>query len=147
MENPIENNMELGPGELKNLNSTRKWTMFLSVLGFIFLGLLIVVGVATSTFLTAFKSKEVNLGVPESLMIVLFIIIAAIYFLPVLFLFHFSRNTRDAIHNHDKLKLEKAFRNLRTYFTYIGVLVIIVLTIYLLALVVAGSSMSFLKGV
>jgi len=147
MENSIENNMELGPGDLKNLNSTRKWTMFLSVLGFIFLGLLIVVGVATSTFLTAFKSKEVNLGVPESLMIVLFIIIAAIYFFPVLFLFRFSRNTRDAIHNHDKLKLEKAFRNLRTYFTYIGVLVIIVLSIYLLALVVAGSSMSFLKGV
>jgi hypothetical protein len=146
MENSIENKMELGPSDLKNLNSTRKWTMFLSVLGFIFLGLLIVVGVATSTFLTAFKSKEVNLGVPESLMIVLFIIIAAIYFFPVLFLFRFSRNTRDAIHNHDKLKLEKAFRNLRTYFTYIGVLVIIVLSIYLLALVVAGSSMSFLKG-
>ena len=121
--------------------------MFLSVLGFIFLGLLIVVGVATSTFLTAFKSTEVDLGVPESLMIVLFIIIAAIYFFPVLFLFSFSRNTRDAILNHDKLKLEKAFRNLRTYFTYIGVLVIIVLSIYLLALVVAGSSMSFLKGV
>lgn len=147
MENSIENKMELGPDDLKNLNSTRKWTMFLSVLGFIFLGLLIIVGVATSTFLTAFKSKEVNLGVPESLMIVMFIIIAAIYFFPVLFLFRFSRNTRDAIHNHDKLKLEKAFRNLRTYFTYIGVMVIIVLSIYLLALVVAGSSMSFLKGV
>jgi amino acid transporter len=142
MENSIENKMELGPEDLKNLNSTRKWTMFLSVLGFIFLGLLIIVGVATSTFLTAFKSKEVNLGVPESLMIVMFIIIAAIYFFPVLFLFRFSRNTRDAIHNHDKLKLEKAFRNLRTYFTYIGVMVIIVLSIYL-QLVLAGHPCHF----
>ncbi|MFZ0281377.1 MAG: hypothetical protein WAL29_06995 [Bacteroidales bacterium] len=146
METPAENKMEIGPEALKHLNSMRKWTMFLSVLGFIFFGLLIIIGVATSTFLTAFRSKEVNLGIPESLMIFLFIIIAALYFFPVFFLFRFSRNTRDAIHDHDKLKLEKAFRNLRTYFTYIGVMVIIILSIYLLALFYAGSSMSFLKG-
>ncbi len=146
METPAENKMEISPEALKHLNSMRKWTMFLSVLGFIFFGLLIIIGVATSTFLTAFRSREVNLGIPESLMIFLFIIIAALYFLPVLFLFRFSRNTRDAIHNHDKLKLEKAFRNLRTYFTYIGVMAIIILSIYLLALAIAGSSMSLLKG-
>lgn len=141
-----DNKMEIGPEALKNLNATRRWTMFLSVLGFIFLGLLIIVGVATSTFLTAFKSKEVNLGIPESLMIILFIIIAAIYFFPVLFLFSFSRSMRDAIHNRDKLKLDKAFKNLRTYFTYIGIMVIIVLSVYFLVLVLAGSSMSMLKG-
>jgi heme/copper-type cytochrome/quinol oxidase subunit 2 len=137
----------MGPEILDHLNSTRKWTMFLSVLGFIFLGLLIVAGLATSLFLTTFKTTEANLGVPESMMILIFIIVGAIYFFPVFFLFRFSRNTRDAIQNLDKQKLKKGFRNLRLYFTYIGIMVIVVLTIYVVALVFAGASMSFLKGI
>lgn len=147
MENsPETNRIEIGSSTLNHLNSTRKWTMFLSVLGFIFLGLLIIFGLVTSTFLTAFKTREVNLGVPESLLIVVFIVVAAIYFFPVFFLFRFSRNMRDAIQTLNRDKLDKAFRNLRIYFTYIGVLVIIVLSIYVLALIAAGASVSFLKG-
>jgi hypothetical protein len=142
-----ENRIDIGPKALKNLNSTRKWTMFLAVLGFIFLGLMLITGIVTGTFLTAFKSKEVGLGLPESLILALFIVVAIIFYLPVLFLFRFSRNTRDAVQNRDKQKLEKAFRNLRIYFTYFGILVIIILSLYLLALAMAGSSMALLKGV
>ena len=147
MDNLIEDRkIEMGREILDHLNSTRKWTMFLSVLGFIFLGLLIVTGLATSLFLTTFKTTEANLGVPESMMILIFIIVGAIYFFPVFFLFRFSRNTRDAIQNLDQQKLKKGFRNLRLYFTYIGIMVIVVLTIYVVALLFAGASMSFLKG-
>jgi heme/copper-type cytochrome/quinol oxidase subunit 2 len=147
METPSEERkIEIGSEALNHLNSAWKWTMFLSILGFIFLGLLIVAGVVTSTFLSAFKTQEANLGIPESLMIIILIVIAAIYFFPVFFLFRFSRNTRDAIQTLDRRKLEKAFRNLRIYFTYIGIMVIVVLSIYLVTLLAAGASMSFLKG-
>jgi magnesium-transporting ATPase (P-type) len=140
-----ESKMELGAEILGSLNSIRKWTMFLSVLGFIFLGLIIVAGMATSIFLTTFKTREANLGIPESLMIIIFIIIGAIYFFPVFFLFRFSRNTRDAVQNRDIQKLTRGFRNLRLYFTYIGIMVIVVISIYVMLLFVAGASMSFLK--
>jgi len=147
METPSEERkIEIGAEALNHLNSAWKWTMFLSILGFIFLGLLIIAGVVTSTFLTAFKTQEANLGIPESLMIIILIVIAAIYFFPVFFLFRFSRNTRDAIQTLDKKKLEKAFRNLRIYFTYIGIMVIVILSIYFVTLLAAGASMSFLKG-
>ena len=147
METPSEERkIEIGAEALNHLNSAWKWTMFISILGFIFLGLLIVAGVVTSTFLSAFKTQEANLGIPESLMIIILIVIAAIYFFPVFFLFRFSRNTRDAIQTLDRRKLEKAFRNLRIYFTYIGIMVIVVLSIYLVTLLAAGASMSFLKG-
>jgi hypothetical protein len=147
MENsPEPRRIEISTSSLNHLNSTRKWTMFLSVLGFIFLGLLIIFGLVTSTFLTAFKTREVNLGVPESLFIVVFIVGAAVYFFPVFYLFRFSRNMRDAIQGLNQEKLDMAFRNLRIYFTYIGILVIIVLSIYLLALIAAGATVSFLKG-
>ena len=147
METPTEERkIEMGPAILESLNSTRKWTTFLAILGFIFLGLLIVAGLVTSLFLTTFKTTQANLGVPESFMILLFIVAGAIYFFPVLFLFRFSKNTRDAIQNLDRQKLEKGFRNLRLYFTYIGIMVIVVLSIYVVGLLFAGASMSFLKG-
>ena len=138
--------IEIGPEILDHLNSTRKWTTFLAVLGFIFLGLLLIAGLATSVFLKTFKTTEANMGIPESLMILLFIIIGFIYFFPVFILFRFSRNTRNAFQILDLNKLLKGFRNLRLYFTYIGILVIVVLTIYAVGLLFAGASMSFLKG-
>jgi hypothetical protein len=144
---PEERKMEIGPEILNSLNSTRKLTTFLSVLGFIFLGLLIVAGLVASLFLTTFKTKEANLGIPESVMIIIFIVFGAIYFFPVFFLFRFSRNTRDGIQNLDRQKLEKGFNNLKLYFSYIGIMVIVVLTVYVVALLVAGASISFLKGI
>lgn len=144
---PENKKMEIGPEILEILNSTRKWTTFLSVLGFIFLGLLIVAGLAASLFLTTFKTREANLGIPESVAIITFIVFGAIYFFPVFFLFRFSRNTRDGIQKLDHFKLIKGFNNLRLYFTYIGIMVIVVLTIYVVALLAAGASISFLKGI
>jgi hypothetical protein len=139
--------MEIGPEILNNLNSTRKWTTFLSILGFIFLGLLIIAGLTTSLFLATFKTKEVNLGIPESIMIIIFIIAGAVYFFPVLFLFRFSRNIRDGIQKLNPSKLHRGFNNLRLYFTYIGITVIVVLSIYVIALVASGASISFLKEI
>lgn len=143
---PDDSKLEIGKDHLSNLDSTRKWTMFLSVLGFIILGLIIVAGLATSLFLNAFKTREASLGIPESLIIIIIIIIAAIYFFPVFFLFRFSRNIRDAVQNNDTQKLSRGFRNLRLYFSYIGIMVIVVLSVYVVLLFFAGASMSFLKG-
>jgi len=132
---------------ISNLNTTRKWTMFLAILGFIFLGFIIVFGLIAGTFLSTFKSNEVNLGIPESLMIIMFIVIAAIYFFPVYFLFQFSRHTSKAVETLDKQDLNKAVKNLKAYFTYIGIMAIVVISIYITAIIIAGASMSFLKGV
>jgi flagellar biosynthesis protein FliQ len=138
--------MEFSPEILNNLNVTRKWTMFLSILGFIFLGLLLAVGLATSTFLAAFKAQESALGVPVPVIIAGFAVIIVIYFFSVLFLFRFSKNIRDAVNNHDVNKLNKAFKNLKTFFAYIGIILIIALSVYVIALIGVGSSVSFLIG-
>lgn len=142
-----ERKIEIGSEILNKLDSTRKWTTFLSVLGFIFLGLIIVAGLTASLFLTTFKTQEANLGIPESAMIIIFVVVGAIYFFPVFFLFRFSRNTRDAIQKLDSKKLSKGLNNLRLYFTYTGIMVIVVLSIYVIALIAAGASLSFLKGI
>jgi hypothetical protein len=138
--------IEIDQETLKNLNTTRKWAMFLAIIGFILLGLIIVIGLIAGTFLTAFNSGEKSLGIPESLMFVPILLLAVIYFFPVLFLFRFSKHTAHAIQTLDKQELHKAIKNLKICFAYIGIMIIIIFLLYIVALIVAGSSMAFLKG-
>lgn len=146
MENtPEPRRIEIDQISLRHLNSIRKWTMFFAVLGFIFVGLLLIAGIVAGAFLSIFNSGMPETGVPQWLMSVIFLIIAAIYFFPVLFLLRFSSNMRDAVHTLNQEKIRKAFRNLKAYFTYLGVLVIIGLCLYVTALVIAGSSLAFFK--
>jgi hypothetical protein len=147
MEAPLEiKKIELELDTLKHLNTTRKWAMFLAIIGFIFLGLIIIIGLLAGTFLTAFSSGEKGLGIPESFLFIPILLIALVYFFPVLFLFRFSKHSSHAIQHLDKLELHRAIKYLKYYFVYSGVLIIIIFSLYIVVLVVAGSSMAFLKG-
>ena len=147
METPLENKkIEIEQETIKHLNTTRKWAMFLAIIGFIILGLIVIVGLIAGTFLTAFNSGGKDLGIPESLMFVPILLLAVIYFFPVLFLFRFSKHTSHAVQTLDKLEFHKAIKNLKSFFVYIGVLIIIILSLYIVVLIVAGSSLAFLKG-
>ena len=147
----METNLEIRKIEIENetlkvLNTARKWAMFLAIIGFIFLGLIIVIGLIAGTFLTAFNSGEKSLGIPESLMFIPFLLVALLYFFPVLFLFRFSKHTSHAILTLDKMEFHKAMKNLKSYFAYIGIMIIVVFSFYIVVLIVAGTSMAFLKG-
>jgi hypothetical protein len=147
MEAPLEDRkIEIEHEALNFLNKTRRWAMFLSITGFIFLGLFLLIGLITGTFLTAFNTGGNGSGITGSMMFVAVLLSAVVCFFPGLFLYRFSRHASHAIKALDKLELHKALKNLKAYFAYIGILIIIVFTIYIILLIVAGSSMAFIKG-
>jgi MFS family permease len=117
--------------------------MFLAITGFIFLGLMIAIGVIAGTFLTTFKADT---GFSENYVLIIFIILILAGFFPLLYLFRFSKYTHRAVANTDKEELRKAIKTLKLFFFFFGLLIIIVLTVYFIALIVASSSMAFLKG-
>lgn len=133
--------VEITEESLKNLNISRKWSMFIAIIGFIFLGLIIIIGILTSTFLFAFKPGEANSEIPGIGILAAFIILIIGYFLPVFFLYRFSKNIDHAVQTREKKELNKAFKNLKLYFVYMGVFFIIVLLLYIIALIISGSSM------
>lgn len=146
-EGSVNKKIELDYESLSYLNSTRKWTMFFAVLGFIVVGLMVIGGIVAGLFLSAFRmSSNTPLGFPEWIIYIIFLLFAVLYFFPILFLFRFSKHTANAVELTDSLEMKKAFRNLKAYFTYIGILTIIMLALYLIALVGAGASMAFLKN-
>jgi len=152
-----EKRIEVGEEALNYLNTTRKWTMFFAVLGFVVTGLMllgcIVAGVLFRSFtglsgmegMEELESTGFVAGAAEILLIVFIIIIALIYFFPLYYLLRFSQHTRKAIKTLSGEELTKAFRNLKSYWLYIGVLVIIVFSVNLIIFVIAGTSLAFLS--
>jgi hypothetical protein len=147
MENAPEiRKIEIEQESLKYLNTIRKWTMFFAILGFISIGILIIIGLVAGVFLSAFKTVETPIGFPEWMVFVIILIFALIYFFPVLYLFRFSKHTANAVRSLDKEEMKKAFRNLKSYCVFIGVLLIVVLVLNVVIFVGAGASMAFLKN-
>ncbi len=138
--------IEIGQETLKNLDKTRRWTMFLAVSGFIFLGMILMLGVITGTFLTAFSSNDKISGVLDSLLIGSFIGLALIVFFPILFLFRFSKHASNAVSTLDAKELYKVFKYLKLFFIFIGILLIILICAYVFALLFLGFSTSLFKG-
>jgi len=156
-----EKKIEIGSDALGYLDTTRKWTMFFAVLGFIVIGLMIIGGFAAGALMKSLsglsgveglegmegmEAAGAASGVAQVLFIVIMLVFAVIYFFPLFFLLKFSTHTSRAVKALDREELGKAFRYMKSYWLYIGVLVIIVLAIYLIIFLVAGSSLAFLSG-
>jgi hypothetical protein len=146
--NPEIRKIEIDQETLNYLNTTRKWTMFLAILGFIAIGLLLIIGVVAGVFLSAFKTAAMpaGLGFPEWLVFVVILLFAVLYFFPVFYLFQFSRHTSNALQSLDKEEMKKAFKYLKSYYVFIGILTIVILALYLIAFIGAGASVAFLKN-
>jgi mannose/fructose/N-acetylgalactosamine-specific phosphotransferase system component IIC len=141
MEQETKNkSIEIDQETLKDLNTTRKWTMFLAVIGYIFLGLFVILGLLAGTFLSTFKSGETLLGIPETYTLIAVPVSAIVMFFPGVYLFRYSKYMAVAVHNYDKKALNKSLKNLKKYFAYLGILVIVILILYLIAVVVAGTT-------
>jgi hypothetical protein len=138
--------MELGDEALKTLNKTRKWTMFLAVCGFIFLGLIIVIGLLTGTFLSAFYKSSRDPGLPDLLLVAGFIVSAVLNFFPVFFLYRFSTWSHSAVTTRDPAHLLKALRYLKRFFIFIGALIIAAIVSYIYWMILLKGSPAVFTG-
>jgi len=122
----------------KFLGETIKWAKFLSILGFVLIGFLLVFAVfATPIFEMAMKKQT---GVPESLgltMLITNIVLAIIYFFPVYYLLQFSNKMKKALVDKNDDTLAIAFEMLKSHYKFIGVFTIITLSLYALFVIVA----------
>jgi len=125
--------LEITDNTIGYIKELRKWTMFLSILGFIFLGIIILI----IPLLIYFQVSSYNIGLGMATIIPL-ILIVVIYFFPIYFLFMFSKYSKNAIENLDSNSLEIAFKYLKSHYKFMGILVTVILCIYLIAGLFAG---------
>jgi hypothetical protein len=140
MENEITSTPqpEQTPLELPNesqfyLWETRKWGNFLGILGFIFVGLMVLGGIGMGMFSSALREYG-NLGFPGFGFTLLYLLMALLYFFPILYIYRFSSHMKIALQTKSADELNLAFKNLKSNFRFVGILCIVVLSIYALIL-------------
>ncbi|MCB0430928.1 MAG: hypothetical protein H6585_08120 [Flavobacteriales bacterium] len=106
-----------------HLKRTAKWARFLSILGFVFIGLMVLVAFFAGGMMALATQGMVN----SSVVTIIYLMMAAFCFFPVYFLFSFSSKTLRAVDSYDATELGEALSNLRRYFQFIGILAAIYL--------------------
>lgn len=129
-----ETKIELTRDSLYSLDTTRRWANFLAVLGFIFIVLMVLVGIIMGVVFSSFGGEEVSPAL-KILLPVVYLLLAAIYFFPVLFLFRFANWTKKALANNSSLDFSVALKNLKSHFKFIGIMIIAVFVLYFLILI------------
>lgn len=127
------------------LREIAKWTFFFSILGFIGIAFTIIGAILMGTTYAPMLDMIGQQQGVASISIVLtitYLVIALLYFMPVLYLFKFSRKMKTAIATKNDETLADAFENLKSHYKFIGVLTIIMISLYVLLIgfsLVAGS--------
>ena len=135
--------LQIDNGNIPYLAEAAKWGKFLSILGFIFCALIILMrlfaGTLMSTMFSQFETQTPGFGaVSGTVFMIYYILIAILYFFPCLFLFNFSSKMQTAIRNNDQIYLNNSFRNLKSLFKFWGILTIIGLCIFVIAIIFVG---------
>ena len=115
------------------LTETSKWCKFLSILGFVGLGLLLLSSFFINTIysnMSQASAMPFNLGI---VMTIVYVLIIAIYIFPIYYLYQFSLQLKKALISKDDETLASAFEMLKSHYKFTGVFSIIMLSIYVLA--------------
>ncbi len=125
--------IELNRDALFYLLNAGKWAKFLAILGFIFIGFLVILGFAAGSLLSS-VSRQSALPFPSYLFGLIYLIIGAIYFFPVHYLYNFASLAHSGIRDKDSSKIGQAILNLKSHYKFLGILAIVSLALYIFVL-------------
>lgn len=133
MNNIDQEFLTLTPESLDYLSIARKWALFLSIIGFIGVGVLVLMGIFIGTILNAaMLPAEIKVAASaiSVVMSIFYFFIAIIYFIPNWYLFQFSRKLKEALDYEDHERLAESFGSMKNCLTAYGILTILAILFY-----------------
>jgi preprotein translocase subunit SecG len=121
------------------LGEAAKWAKFLAIIGFIFCGLMILAALFAGSIMGAMMS---SMGGGSASMFgsgfitVVYLCFTAIYVFPCRYLFMFASQMQDALRSNEQNKLQTSFTNLKACFRFMGILFIVIMCFYVLAIII-----------
>ena len=140
----LDNNLSNGEnliinGQIKShLLETAKWGRMLAILGFVGLGLMIILLIfGVSMFNTILSQQPMQTGASlgggsMTISFVFFALFMLIYIFPLLYLYKGSVAYIKALNSDNQEELEAGFENYKSLFKFIGIFTIIVFGLYLI---------------
>jgi hypothetical protein len=135
----VNNDFVVDNRSLSYLNETRKWTLFLSILGMVFLGLMLIVSFGFSAIFSQLGNMSgmpVGAAFPAGIFTAVIIVFIIIYGFPLYFLYQYSVYSRKAIETKDVLTIQKSFQYQKSFYKFWGIFTIIILGFYVLLAVI-----------
>jgi hypothetical protein len=134
-----ENTMNVNDQIKGYLVTASKWGKFLSIVGFIGLGFLVVFAIVCMMGLFPFQgmqnyNQSPFMRLPFVFVGFMYLGIAALSFFPVFYLYKFSQQAKDAVIRNDEETLTNGFENLKKMFTFYGIMTIVMLALYAIML-------------
>lgn len=111
------------------LSETAKWAKFLSILGFIGIGLMVLGAFSMSVFLSSTDSQMPFAG-NSMIIVAIYLGLSILYFFPVLYLYKFSNHTKTAINQKNNYALQDSLMNLKSHYKFMGISAIVIIVMY-----------------
>jgi len=140
--------IELNDVAINALRVSAKWSLFLSIMGFIGIGFMIIAAIFISSALSALPETGNPILAMKGLFSVIYIILAALYFPPVYYLFKYASDMKIALQNQDTIEVGDALNYLKSHHRYLGISMIVIISLYFLFIIgaVVVSVMAATKG-
>jgi hypothetical protein len=129
-------NLNLSDQAIFFLADARKWARFLAIIGFIVIGLLIILAIIMALMFDALMQSIPNYPISGSAFALIYIVEAVILYFPVQYLNKFSIHSNRAILSGEETSLTEAFRYLRAHYRFVGIVTIIFLALGALSMIV-----------
>ena len=129
--------MQLNESAKGFLKETAKWAYFLSILGYVGIGIIVLVAIFAGSIFSRMSSMSPmgNFGAGIGTIItIVYLLIAALYFFPVYYLNKFASNAKMALRDNDTETLTTSFEYLKSHYKFIGILTVVILGFYVLIL-------------
>ena len=120
---------------LFSLKQTKPWTKLISIIGFIYVGFMIIFGIGGSFMFSRFGSSN---SFPSSITLtVIYLLLGILYFFPCLFLFRFSSSIGRLLEGGGAAEMEEALVNQKSFWKFVGILAIISIIMAIVGIIAA----------
>lgn len=138
MHNLLNDELQITPDIKALLHESARWGRFLSIVGLILSGMVVVMAFLLPSLIDTLSAIQHTEMLPEGSktgITINFLIIASVIFFPSIFLLKFSKAMKKALEEINQDDFSIAFSNLKTLLKFYGVITIIILGLYALAII------------
>lgn len=130
-ENFSNGSFGMNEGAVNNLKLTAKWANFVSIVGFVILGLMLLgaMSLLLGNGRSAFSRSS---NVDPEVAAVIYIAMIAIQFFPVYYMFKFASKMTQSLEAKETVTFEEATKFMKLHYQFIGVLTIIGISLFVL---------------
>lgn len=134
------------------LKESAKWTFFLAILGFVGIGLIVLLALFMTTIFASLPNSIGNeysnqygfnaFGAVQGVFSVMYVLVAVFYFFPIYYLYKYAVGIKVAIKTRSSTLLSNALVNLKSHHKFLGITALVVISLYAFVFLIALFAMA-----